>query len=52
MFTGDIGKVAFAFLGAIEEFSNNMGQLLTVLDVQDEWFRSSRHTCSYTRSEW
>ena len=30
------GKVAFAFLGAIEEFSNNLGQLLSVLGVQDE----------------
>jgi hypothetical protein len=25
MFTGDVGKVAFAFPGAIEESSNNLG---------------------------
>ena len=36
MFTGDAGKVAFAFLGAIEESSNNRGQLLSVLGVRDE----------------
>ena len=36
MFTGDPGEVAFAFLGAIEEFGNNLGQLLLVLGVQDE----------------
>ena len=28
--------MAFAFLGAIEESSNNLGQLLLVLDVRDE----------------
>ena len=36
MFTGDAGKVAFAFLGAIEESGNNLGQLLSVLGVLDE----------------
>ena len=36
VFTGDSGEVVFAFLGAIEESSNNLGQLLSVLDVQDE----------------
>ena len=36
MFTGDAGEVAFAFPGAIEESSNNLGQLLSVLGVQDE----------------
>ena len=36
MFTGDTGEVAFAFPGAIEESGNNLGQLLSVLGVQDE----------------
>ena len=36
MFTGDAGKVAFAFLGAMEESNNNLGQLLSVLGVRDE----------------
>ena len=36
MFTGDAGEVAFAFLGAIEESSNNLRQLLLVLGVRDE----------------
>ena len=36
MFTGDAGEVAFAFPGAIEESSNNLGQLLSVLGVRDE----------------
>ena len=36
MFTGDAGEVAFAFPGAIEESSKNLGQLLLVLDVRDE----------------
>jgi len=36
VFTGDAGEVAFAFLGAIEESSNNLGQLLSVLGVRDE----------------
>ena len=36
VFTGDASEVAFAFLGAIEESSNNLGQLLLVLSVQDE----------------
>ena len=36
MFTSDVGEVAFAFPGAIEEFDNNLGQLLSVLGVQDE----------------
>jgi hypothetical protein len=30
------GELAFAFLGAIQEFSNNLGQLLTVLASWDE----------------
>ena len=33
VFTGDAGKVAFAFPGAIEESGNNLGQLLMVLGV-------------------
>ena len=36
VFTSDVGEVAFAFLGAIEESSNNLGQLLLVLGVRDE----------------
>ena len=36
VFTGDAGEVAFAFSGVIEEFGNNLGQLLMVLDVRDE----------------
>jgi len=36
LFTSDVGEVAFAFLGAIEESGNNLGQLLLVLGVQDE----------------
>ena len=35
-FTGDAGEVAFAFPTAIEESSNNLGQLLTVLEFRDE----------------
>jgi uracil-DNA glycosylase len=33
VFTGDAGEVAFAFLGAIEESDNNLGQLVLVLGV-------------------
>ena len=36
MFTGDTSEVMFAFLGAIEESGKNLGQLLSVLGVQDE----------------
>ena len=36
MFIGDASEVAFAFPGAIEESSNNLGQLLSVLGVRDE----------------
>jgi hypothetical protein len=36
VFTGDVGEVAFAFPGAIEESGNNLGQLLLVLGVRDE----------------
>ena len=36
VFTDDAGEVAFAFPGVIEESSNNLGQLLLVLGVQDE----------------
>jgi hypothetical protein len=36
VFTGDVGEVAFAFPGVIEESGNNLGQLLSVLDVRDE----------------
>jgi len=32
----DNGKLAFAFLGAIEESDNNLGQLLSVFGVRDE----------------
>jgi hypothetical protein len=33
VFIGDAGEVAFAFPGAIEESSNNLGQLLSVLGI-------------------
>ena len=36
VFTGDAGEVVFAFLGAIEESGNNLGQLILVLGVRDE----------------
>ena len=36
VFTSDAGEVAFAFLGAIEESSNNLGQLLSVLGIRGE----------------
>jgi hypothetical protein len=36
VFTGDAGEVASAFPGAIEEFDNNLGQLLSVLGIRDE----------------
>jgi hypothetical protein len=36
VFTSDVGEVAFAFPGAIEESSNNFGHLLSVLGVRDE----------------
>ena len=36
VFIGDASEVAFVFSGMIEESSNNLGQLLSVLDVQDE----------------
>ena len=36
MFTDDAGEVVFAFPGTVEESSNNLGQLLTVLGVRDE----------------
>ena len=36
VFIGDVGEVAFTFLGAIEESGNNLGQLLSVLGVRDE----------------
>ena len=36
MFTSDAGKVMFTILGAIEEFGNNLVQLLSVLGVRDE----------------
>ena len=36
MFTGDAGEVAFAFPDVIEQSGNNMGQLLSVLGIQDE----------------
>ena len=36
VFIGDASKVAFAFLGAIEESGNNLGQLLLVVDIRDE----------------
>jgi hypothetical protein len=36
VFTGDAGEVAFAFLDAIEESGNNLGQLLSILGVRDE----------------
>ena len=35
MFTGDAGEVAFAVSGAIEEFGNNLEQLLSVLGIRD-----------------
>jgi hypothetical protein len=36
VFTGDASEVAFAILDVIEESSNNLGQLLSVLGVWDE----------------
>jgi len=36
VFTSDASEVMFAFLGVIEELGNNLGQLLTVLDIRDE----------------
>jgi hypothetical protein len=36
VFTDDAGEVASAFLGAIEELDNNLGQLLSVLGIRDE----------------
>jgi hypothetical protein len=33
VFTGDAGEVVFAFLGAIEESDNNLGQLVLVLAI-------------------
>ena len=36
MFTGDAGEVAFIFVGVIEEYGNNLGQLLSVLGIRDE----------------
>ena len=36
IFTVDTGEVAFAFLAAVEEFGENLGQLLMVLRCQDE----------------
>ena len=48
MFTGDAGEVAFAFLGAIEEFGNNLGQLLLVLDVRDEVVPGAADTLAAT----
>jgi hypothetical protein len=36
VFTGDAGEVVFAFLDAIEESGNNLGQLLSILGVRDE----------------
>ena len=35
-FTDEADKVAFAFSAAIKESGDNLGQLLTVLEVQDE----------------
>ena len=34
--TGDTDEVVFAFPGAIEESSKNLGQLLSVLSIRDE----------------
>ena len=36
VFTGDAGEVTFAFPGVIEESGSNLGQLLSVLGIQDE----------------
>ena len=36
VFTIDASEVAFAFLAAIEESSENLGQLLTILGSRDE----------------
>ena len=33
VFIGDAGEVAFAFPCAIEEFGNNLGQLLSILGI-------------------
>ena len=49
VFTGDAGEVAFAFPGAIEESSNNLGQLLSVLDVRDEVVPKVANTLAATQ---
>ena len=49
MFTGDASEVAFAFPGAIEESSNNLGQLLLVLGVQDEVVPGEADTLAATQ---
>jgi hypothetical protein len=36
VFTVDTGEVAFAFPAMVEEFDENLGQLLTVLESRDE----------------
>jgi hypothetical protein len=48
VFTGDAGEVAFAFLGAIEESGNNLGQLLLVLNIRDEVVLGAKDTLAAT----
>jgi hypothetical protein len=49
VFTRDVGEVAFAFLGAIEESGNNLGQLISVLGVQDEVVLGAADTLAATQ---
>jgi hypothetical protein len=50
VFTVDTGEVAFAFLAVVEEYSENLGQLLMVLRSQDEAALGATDTCSCIRS--
>jgi hypothetical protein len=47
VFTGEAGKLAFAFPVAIHESGDKLGQLLTVLGFRDEAVPGATHTCSY-----
>jgi hypothetical protein len=48
VFIDDAGEVAFAFLGAIEESGNNLGQLLLVLNIRDEVVLGAKDTLAAT----
>ena len=49
VFTGEVGKSAFAFPVPIHESGDKLGQLLTVLRFKDEAVLGATHTCSCTR---